>query len=230
MTEQRFQLERHHKEETALSTSRTLEFFFDFLSPFAYLTHQKLPVLAKRHGYELRFVPMDLPRAKLAAGNTGPSNRQVPVKLRYLTTDMKRWAQRYGVPLNFPRTFASERMNKGVLFAQDRGRALDYVTAAFASAWARGGEDLADSTLLASIARELGWQESEFLAFIDSPAAAERFEALNLEAHRRGVFGVPTMLIGEEMWWGNDRLQFLEEFLQQQSAKASSSGETRSTQ
>lgn len=211
-----------------MSTQKSIEFFLDFLSPFAYLTHQKLPALAQHYGYVLRFVPIDLPRAKLAAGNTGPSNRQVPAKLRYLTTDMNRWAQRYGVPLKFPKTFASERMNKGVLFAQDRGRAQDYVTAAFASAWARGGEDLADSTLLASIARQLGWPESEFLAFVDSPEATERFEALNLEAHRRGVFGVPTMLIGEEMWWGNDRLQFLEEFLQQQSAKALPSGEMRS--
>lgn len=203
-----------------MSTSGTIEFFFDFLSPFAYLTQQKLPALAQRYGYALRFVPIDLPRAKLAAGNTGPSNRQVPAKLRYLTADMNRWAQRYGVPLKFPKTFASERMNKGTLFAQDRGKALEYVTAGFASAWGHGGEDLNDSTLLARIARDMGWPEAEFLAFVDSAEAAERFEAINLEAHRRGVFGVPTMLIGEEMWWGNDRLQFLEEFLQQQSAKA----------
>jgi 2-hydroxychromene-2-carboxylate isomerase len=208
------------EQETALSTSKTLEFFFDFLSPFAYLTHQKLPALAKRYGYELRFVAIDLQKAKLAAGNNGPSNRQVPAKLRYLTADMNRWAQRYGVPLKFPRTFASERMNKGLLFAQDRGRALDYVSAGFACAWGRGGEDLADPALLASIARELGWPDSEFLAFVDSPGAAERFEDLNVEAHRRGVFGVPTMLIGEEMWWGNDRLHFLEEFLKQKSVQA----------
>lgn len=203
-----------------MSTSGTIEFFFDFLSPFAYLTQQKLPALAQHYGYALRFVPIDLPRAKLAAGNTGPSNRQVPAKLRYLTADMNRWAQRYGVPLKFPKTFASERMNKGTLFAQDRGCTQDYVTAAFSSAWGRGGEDLDDPLLLAKIARELGWPEAEFLAFLDSSQAAERFEALNLEAHARGVFGVPTMLIGEEMWWGNDRLQFLEEFLHQHSTKA----------
>jgi len=203
-----------------LSTSGTIEFFFDFLSPFAYLTQQKLPALAQHYGYALRLVAIDLPRAKLAAGNTGPSNRQVPAKLRYLTADMNRWAQRYGVPLKFPKTFTSERLNKGTLFAQDRGGALEYVTAAFASAWGRGGEDLDDSALLAGLARDRGWSAAEFLDFVDSAEAAQRFEAVNLEAHQRGVFGVPTMLIGEQMWWGNDRLQFLEEFLQQQSTKA----------
>lgn len=193
---------------------KTLEFFFDFLSPFAYLAHQKLPALASRFGYTLRFIPFDLPRAKRAAGNTGPSNREIPVKLRYMTTDMNRWAQRYGVPLRFPKAFASERMNKGTFYAEDRGRALDYVTAAYAAAWGEG-QDMSDERVLKGVARQLGWQEDEFISFIDSSVAAERFEAANAEAHRRGVFGTPTFLIGEEMWWGNDRLQFLEEYLEE---------------
>lgn len=195
------------------TANKKLEFFFDFLSPFAYLAHQKLPGLAQRYGYTLRFVPFDLPRAKRAAGNSGPSNREIPVKLRYMTTDMNRWARLYGVPLTFPKSFASERMNKGTFFAEDRGQVREYVTAAYAAAWAQGG-DMSDSQVLADVARQLGWSDREFLAFIDSPAAGERFEATNLEAHRRGVFGTPTFLIGEEMWWGNDRLHFLEEYLQ----------------
>lgn len=193
---------------------KTVEFFFDFLSPFAYLAHQKLPALASRYGYALRFVPFDLPRAKRAAGNTGPSNREIPVKLRYMTTDMNRWARRYGVPLTFPKSFASERINKGTFYAEDRGRVQDYVTAAYTAAWGEG-QDMSDSEVLAGVARRLGWPAQEFLAFVDSAPAAERFEASNAEAHRRGVFGTPTFLIGEEMWWGNDRLQFLEEYLQE---------------
>ena len=197
----------------------TIEFFFDFLSPFAYLVHQQLPALAQRHGCELRYVPMDLPRAKRAAGNTGPSNREIPVKLRYLTADMNRWARRYGVPLVFPKSFASERMNKGTLFALDRGEAGAYVQAGFARVWGRG-DDMSSNQVLRELAAEMRWPVDEFLSFIESPAAADRFEALNLEAHRRGVFGVPTMLVGDEMWWGNDRLHFLEEFLENRRAPA----------
>lgn len=202
-----------------MNEPKTIEFFFDFLSPFAYLVHQRLPSLAKRYGYAIRYVPMDLPRAKRVAGNTGPSNRDIPVKLRYLTTDMNRWAKRYGVPLVFPKSFASERLNKGMLFAIDRGDAEAYVDAAFRLVWGRG-EDMGSDAVLRQVAQERGWSADEFLAFVASQQAQERFEAANLEAHRRGVFGVPTMLIGEDMWWGNDRLHFLEEHLAQQSTPA----------
>jgi len=61
----------------------------------------------------------------------------------------------------------------------------------------------------------LDWQVDEFMAFLESEEGRDRYEACNLEAHARGVFGVPTMLVGSEMWWGNDRLEFLEKFLSQ---------------
>ena len=69
-----------------------------------------------------------------------------------------------------------------------------------------------------ALADLLGWDAGEFLAFTESADAEARYRASTAAAHQRGVFGVPTMLIGEEMWWGNDRLEFLEEFLAAQSA------------
>ncbi len=196
-----------------------IDFYFDFMSPFAYLAQKRLPELAARYGYGIVYKPFDLPSAKKAAGNFGPSNREVPAKLRYLTADMNRWAARYGVPLKFPSSFASQRMNIGTFFAQERNKAQEYVTAAYGRAWA-SGEDMSDTEVLAGLAREMNWAESEFVDYIDSPVGAQRFEAANLEAQSRGVFGAPTMLIGDDMWWGNDRLDFLEEYLKQKSEKA----------
>lgn len=198
-----------------MSAPKTLEFFIDFMSPFAYLAQQQVPRIADRYGYSVRYVPFDLPRAKLAAGNTGPSNRDIPVKLRYMTTDMNRWAKRYGVQLNFPKSFASARMNKGLFYAEDHDAVPEYADTAFDAGWGQG-QDISDSVVLGGLAQKLGWPEEEFISFVDSGEAEERFEASNLEAHRRGVFGAPTMLIGEEMWWGNDRLGFLEEYLEEQ--------------
>tara|TARA_R110002124_G_scaffold48065_1_gene142300 strand:- start:579 stop:914 length:336 start_codon:yes stop_codon:yes gene_type:complete len=110
-------------------------------------------------------------------------------------------------------------MNIGTFYAQERNKAQDYVTAAYGRAWS-SGDDMSDTEVLAGLAREMKWDESEFVDFIDSPEGVKRFEAANLEAHSRGVFGAPTMLIGDDMWWGNDRLDFLEEFLKQKSDKA----------
>ena len=194
------------------SSPGVIDFYFDFMSPFAYLAHTQLPALAAAYDFRIAYHAIDLPKAKLAVGNTAPPNVSMPVKLRYLVTDMQRWARRYDVPLVFPKTLKSERLNRGLYFAADRGRAEDYVTAAWLPAWGQGG-DMGDEALIAGVAQSLGWDSAEFLRFTESAEASERFALDNRDAHARGVFGVPTMMVGEEMWWGNDRLGFLEEHL-----------------
>lgn len=189
-----------------------LHFYLDLMSPFAYLAHTQLPDLARRHGLELTYHPVDLPVLKLAAGNTGPSNVTIPIKLRYLLTDMKRWAGRYGVPLSFPKSLESALPNKAVLYAADRGQAEPYVTAMWRAVWGEGG-DMREPGLLAAVAETMGWDPAELANFVAAPETEERYAKSTRDANARGVFGVPTMLLGEEMWWGNDRLPFFEEFL-----------------
>ncbi len=192
---------------------KQLEFFFDFMSPFAYLAETQLSALADRFGLEIRYVPLDLPVAKLAAGNNGPSNRQVPAKLRYLTKDMERWTKRYNLPpLKFPPSFVSERANRGLFYAIDKGQQRDYVHRMFHAVWGQG-EDMSDEAVLRRVAESLGWSGDEFLAYTLGEDSAQRYADSNKETHTRGVFGVPTMFVDGEMWWGNDRLQFVEEYL-----------------
>ncbi len=195
-----------------IAVAAPIDFYFDFLSPFAYLAHERLAAMAERHGRELRYVPIDLPRAKIAAGNTGPSNREIPAKIRYLMQDLRRWAARYGMPFAFPASLASERLNVATFLAVDRGIARRYVNEAWRLGWGLGG-DLGSDALLTQVEQALGWVPGELAAAAADPRLRERYEAANGEAQARGVFGVPTMMIGDEMWWGNDRLEFLEEHL-----------------
>ena len=196
-----------------------IEFYFDFMSPFAYLAHRPLCALADRYKREIIYKPIDLPAAKIAAGNTGPSNREVPVKLRYLLEDINRWAARYELPVNFPASLNSTRMNVGTFVAIERNQARQYVDAGFSLGWGEGADIGADATL-GMLAERMGWPVSEFLQTLSAPEENDQFVASNNEAHERGVFGVPTMLIGTHMWWGNDRLEFLDEFLADSSQKA----------
>ncbi len=189
-----------------------LEFFFDFMSPFAYLAHRRVTELARQYGRELRYVPMNLPAAKIAAGNTGPSNREIPVKLRYLMQDINRWAALDDMPVAFPVSLDSDRMNRGTFFALDRGDAEAYLAACFERGWGEGADISSDETL-ATVAASLGWSPDEFLAALETAEIEQRYAAANEEAHRRGVFGVPSFFVGEEMWWGNDRLHFIEQYL-----------------
>jgi 2-hydroxychromene-2-carboxylate isomerase len=189
-----------------------IDFYFDFMSPYAYLAHKRVNEIARKYSYELRYHCIDLMRAKLAAGNTGPSNRDIPVKIAYLSKDLSRWANRYGLPLHMPGSHDSAQVNRGLFIAIDRGVATRYVDAVWQLTWGAGG-DFSDIEVISKVAQNLGWEPKAFIESIASPIICERYEQSNLDAQSKGVFGVPTMMAGNEMWWGNDRLDFLEEYL-----------------
>jgi 2-hydroxychromene-2-carboxylate isomerase len=190
----------------------TIDFDFDFISPFSYLAFQRLPGLAARYGRGVACHVINLAEAKLLGGNTGPTSRDQPLKRRYNQKDKERWARRYGVPIENPKSYDPNRINKGTFFADDRNATHAYVACAWRKVWGEGG-DMADERLLADVAGHCGWNVAAFLDFTLSREADDRYRAATLAAHQTGVFGVPMMVIGEEMWWGNDRLDFLEEFL-----------------
>jgi len=197
----------------------TIDFYFDFLSPYAYLSSFRLPALAAKYGYGINFRPIDLKSAKLAAGNTAPPTAAMPVKLNYAIADLTRWAKRYGAPLAWAKAPpVTERVNKGTYFAIANGQAQQYVDAVWAATFGSGGEFNSDDVLTA-VAEKMGWSADEFFAYVASDEAAALYDEGNKVAQARGVFGVPTMMVGDEMWWGNDRLDFLEEFLAAQSGK-----------
>ena len=198
--------------------SKSISFYFDFISPFSYLCHTQLPELLKQYGYSVEYNVMDIPTAKLAAGNYGPSNQKVKPKIRALMQDLNRWAAHYQVPFAFPSGMVGKRINAGTFFAIEKGQAEEYVTQCFHELWGVGGQDSDDDALLSKIANDLGWDAEQFLAFIGSDAAATRFEQSRIKAHAAGVFGAPMMLLDDQIWWGNDRLMFIEDYLKAKTA------------
>nr|AAK97635.1 2-hydroxychromene-2-carboxylate isomerase [Pseudomonas fluorescens] len=189
-----------------------VDFYFDFLSPFSYLANQRLSKLAQDHGLTIRYNAIDLARVKIAIGNVetfGPSNRDLEVKLDYLKVDLQRWAQLYGIPLVFPANYNSRRMNTGLYYSGAEVQAAAYVNVVFNAIWGEGiAPDL--ESLPALVSEKLGWDRSAFERFLSSNAATERYDEQTHFAIERKVFGVPTMFLGDEMWWGNDRLFMLE--------------------
>ncbi|MFG0861423.1 MULTISPECIES: 2-hydroxychromene-2-carboxylate isomerase [Pseudomonas] len=186
-----------------------VDFYFDFLSPFSYLANQRLSKLAQDHGLTIRYNAIDLARVKIAIGNVGPSNRDLEVKLDYLKVDLQRWAQLYGIPLVFPANYNSRRMNTGLYYSEAEVQAAAYVNVVFNAIWGEGiAPDL--ESLPALVSEKLGWDRSAFERFLSSNAATERYDEQTHFAIERKVFGVPTMFLGDEMWWGNDRLFMLE--------------------
>lgn len=200
----------------------TIDFYFDFVSPYSYLATFQLPRLRAEFGGEIVFHVIDLEAAKQAIGNTRPASHLLPKKLRYLKADLARWAARCRAPLAFPETLAhfdlkaAARLNRGFLCATRRGAGEAYLKAVFAALWEARREP-SDATLKDAAAKA-GLDPTEIAAAADAPETIAEYARENLAAQARGVFGVPTFIVGDQLFWGNDRIDFLEEYLRDSGA------------
>ena len=99
-----------------------IDFYFDFISPFSYFAVQRLPAIAERFGRAVNYHVVDLAVLKVAAGNTAPPTRNMPIKLRYMKVDQARWARRYGVPVKSPAYYDSGLLNRGLFSRENASR------------------------------------------------------------------------------------------------------------
>jgi 2-hydroxychromene-2-carboxylate isomerase len=182
-----------------------IEFFFDYGSPFSYLADTQLPALAKRTGAEIVYRPMLLGAVFKATSNASPVT--VPAKGRYMGIELQRWARRYGVPMgmnpHFP--FNTIKLMRAAVAAQMQGRFEPYHTAAFRAVWVEG-IDGSDPGALGALLERAGIERGS----IEGGEVKDRLRANTDEAVARGVFGAPTFFVGDDMFWGNDRLDFVE--------------------
>ena len=192
--------------------TKIIDFYFDLISPLSYLAHVKLPALANRYDRKIIYHPIDIPSAKIAAGNYGPSNREVKPKIKVMLADLQRWAKRYEAPFAFPKNLDCELWNRVAVYAEENGKAREFVRGAYHAIWGEGG-DPTDLERLRAVADEAGLDGEIALAWAQSPEGSARFKRSCVDAHSRGIFGAPIMVADEEFFWGNDRLDFLEEYL-----------------
>jgi 2-hydroxychromene-2-carboxylate isomerase len=188
--------------------ARQIEFFFDYGSPFSYLADTQLPALARRTGAEIIYRPMLLGAVFKATSNASPVS--VPAKGRYMGAELQRWAQRYGVPMamnpHFP--FNTIKLMRAAVAAQMQRCFERYHPAAFRAVWVEG-IDGTDPAALGALLERSGIERES----IESGEIKDRLRANTDEAVARGAFGAPTFFVGDDMFWGNDRLDFVEEAL-----------------
>jgi 2-hydroxychromene-2-carboxylate isomerase len=185
----------------------TLEFFYDFVSPYSYLASTRVEDLARRAGAELRWRPFLLGGVLKATDNKAPAD--TPAKYRHIKVDVGRWALRLGVPLAFPEKhpFSTVLAMRCALAAEARGELVPFTHASFRAAWVEG-RDLTTPEVLSAVAMSAGLDGAALVAAAPDYKAA--LAAQTEEAVRRGAFGAPTFFVGDEMFVGNDRLDFVE--------------------
>ena len=189
-----------------------VEYFFDYVSPFAYLADTQLPALFARTKAEVVYRPFFLGGVMQASKNSPPIT--VPNKGRYMFTDIQRWAKRYGVPANPNPHFPVNTLNamRAAVAAVDQPNFADFHRAMFRGVWV-DGQNLADEAVLKSTIDAAGLDGAALLARSKDQAVKDTLRKNSEEAVERGAFGAPTFFVGDEMFWGNDRLDFLEETL-----------------
>ena len=194
--------------------TRAVECFFDVGSPTAYLAWTQLPKIAAETGAELRWRPMLLGGVFKATGNVSPVT--VAAKGRWMNRDIERWARRYGVPFAFNPHFPINTLTlmRGATGMQLRHPAdFDrWLGVIFPAMWARP-RNLGDAAVLAATLTEAGFDAEAFAALVADPEVKAALIATTDEAVARGVFGAPSCFVGDELFFGQDRLDFVREAL-----------------
>jgi len=193
---------------------RRVEFFFDFGSPTAYLAYTQLPKIAAECKAQIVWRPMLLGGVFKATGNRSPV--EVPAKGRWILNDLKLWAKRYGVPFvmnpHFPiNTLTLMRGAIGYQMRQPEAFPR-YVDAMFRGVW-EYGRKLDDPAELATTLAQAGFDPADFTALVGAVEVKQELATNTSEAVERGAFGAPTFFVGQQMFFGQDRLPFVREAL-----------------
>lgn len=187
---------------------KRIDFFFDLSSPYSYLAATQLPALAARTGAQVAWKPFVLAAVFKATHNNPPIIS--PEKTRWTLQDLHRWADQYGVPFKMSTRWPINAIKpmRLIVAADAQGKAEAVTLAAFRAIWVDDRDVTADAELRA-LADACG-VAGDPLALIEAPEVKATLRAYGDDAVRRGAFGAPAVFVGDELYWGNDRLHHVE--------------------
>jgi 2-hydroxychromene-2-carboxylate isomerase len=189
-------------------SDKSVEFFFDVGSPAAYIAYTQLPTL----GCEVQLKPMLLGGVFQATGNHSPTT--VPAKGAYMMDDLGRYAKRYGVAFNnnphFPINTLMLMRGAVGLQMREEAKLAAYLDAMFRAIWV-DAKDMNDPATVGGVLHAAGFNPAEVLALTQDPAVKDRLKAITQDAIDRGAFGAPTFFVNGQMFWGQDRIDFVKE-------------------
>ena len=188
---------------------KNIEFYFDFGSPTAYLAYTQLQLIAERQKTNLIYCPVLLGGIFKATGNNPPAS--VPAKGMYMMVDLQRYADKYKVPYkrnpHFPVNTLS--LMRGAVSYQEDGDFLKYVNVIFQNMWV-DPKNLNDHEVLKKVLMENNFDINDFIKRISDQNIKNKLISNTENAVKKGAFGAPTIFIGDEMFFGQDRMEFVE--------------------
>lgn len=191
-----------------------IDFYFEFASPYGYLASRRIDEVGARHGREVRWHPIMLGAALKLTGSQPLVH--TPLKGPYTARDLPRFARYLGVPFKEPPVMPANSLaaSRAVVWLEqdDPARAKNLAEAIFSAHWGEG-LDIGRPEQVADIAEAEGIEGTALLDAIADPTIKERLKDRTQAALDRGVFGSPFIFVGDEPFWGADRLDQVEAWL-----------------
>lgn len=196
--------------------TKIVDYYFTLISPWAYMGGKRLAEICQRHGAEIRVKPVSYGAIFPKTGGL-PLAKRAPERQAYRFTELERWRDFLDIPLNLrpahfpvPESLAACMV---VAAGETGGDPLKLTNAMMSAVWAEE-RDISDEATLMEIARETGHDETALMARAQDPVTLAAYEHQTEEALEAGVFGAPSYIYNGEIFWGQDRLDFLDRALE----------------
>ncbi|WP_109478164.1 2-hydroxychromene-2-carboxylate isomerase [Paraburkholderia sp. C35] len=192
--------------------SKSIDFYFDYGSPTSYLAYKQMPGLSQRTGATINYLPILLGGVLQATSNRSPM--ELPTKRVWMVRDMKFFADRYGVPFEHNPAFPINTLvlMRGATYAAQEGFLDRYSDAVFDAMWGHP-KNMSDPNVIGAVLANADLDVKRIVAATQEPQIKEKLKADTQVAIDRGAFGAPTFFVDDHMFFGQDRIQYLEEYL-----------------
>ena len=191
---------------------KRVEFYYDFTSPYTYIASTRIERVCEENGAELEWKPFFMGGLFIETGVKAPVD--IANKFAYVKHDTEDLARHYGVDFKFPAVFPlhSVKSMRGAFAASEKDKLTEYTHEMFRLFWTQGW-DLSKDDMLRKAVAGIGIDPDWFMARIAEQEIKDTLRDETAKAAARGVFGAPTIFIGDKMFWGSDRLDFADEYL-----------------
>ena len=187
---------------------KPFDFFFDFISPYSYLAHKQIRKLEKENNIKINYKPILLGGLHKLAGVTAAAF--IPSKTKYMIRDCKMIAEKHNIKFKFNTNFPinSITLMRGVFFAQKEKKLSKYIDFFFDAYW-KDGLNLNNDKILNSILTSLNIDFNEFHSITSGQKIKNKLIDETNDAYNKGVFGAPSFIINNKLFWGQDRIEFV---------------------
>jgi 2-hydroxychromene-2-carboxylate isomerase len=186
---------------------KPFDFYFDFVSPYSYLAHKEVRKIEKKNSISIKYKPILLGGLHNLHGIKAPAF--IPAKAKHMIRDCKLIAEKYKIKFKFNSYFPIKSLNlmRGVLVAEEDNFKNYYIDNIFNSIW-QDGLNMNDENVIQKVIKNLNVNPKTFLLRSNSSSVKESLKKITNDAYEKSIFGAPTFVSNNKIFWGHDRIEF----------------------